>query len=99
MTTGVVMERMTECPLCKGSGCVVCHESGVVKQRNLDRAQEPLPDDDGWSDAALLRLFRMVVVRRRVRKQHRARVQRWLAENEPESRLDALDREHRERGV
>jgi hypothetical protein len=88
---GGIVDRLVECPLCKGDGCVVCYGTGVVKQRNLDRARE----NSGWSEAALLRLWYMVTTpleRRRARiKAQRA----WLEQNEPPSRLDNLDWERR----
>jgi hypothetical protein len=92
------MDRLVECPLCKGLGCVICHETGVVKQRNLDRAREPLPDL-AWSEAALLRLWRMVVGPLVCRRERTRQQRRWLEEMDQQSpsRLDAEDK--RERGL
>jgi hypothetical protein len=92
---GGSVDRLVECPLCKGLGCVVCHETGVVKQRNLDRAREPA--DDGWSEAALMRLWRMIVGPMRCRRERTREQRRYLEQNESPSRLDDLDRKHKHR--
>lgn len=84
---GGSVDRLVECPLCKGDGCVVCYGSGVVKQRNLDRARE----DDG----ALLRLWELIAAPVRCRRERTREQRRYLEQNEPPSRLDNLDREHR----
>ena len=51
---GLVPE-MVKCPCCEG-GCVVCHDTGLVKRANLERAQE----DSVWPESALQRLYRLV---------------------------------------
>lgn len=95
MTSGVAMERMTECPLCKGEGshwgaggCPIC-VNGLVKQRNLDRSRE-----DAAGSLALLRFFELVGPVKRWRE--RTRQQRaWLEENDLPSKLDRADWDHR----
>lgn len=102
MTTGVVVERMTECPICKGqgslwgaSGCPVC-TNGMVKQRNLDRASEPLPGS-GWPVDALDRLWYMVTTRAQRRRIRNKAMRAYLEANDTPSNLDRLDRKPKHR--
>jgi hypothetical protein len=88
MTGGIVMEKMVSCPLCKGGGCAICRETGVVKQANVDRAR-----DGGWVG------FGPTLGQRW--REHRAKkawVRKMLEQYDSElSRLDREDR--RERGL
>jgi hypothetical protein len=78
---------LVECPLCKGQGCVICNETGFVKQRNLDRAREP-------DDAGLLRLWGMLTGPVRGRRERTRQQRAWLEAVDPPSRLDWEDRNH-----
>jgi hypothetical protein len=51
--------EMVECPCCARGGCVVCHNTGLVKKINLDRARE---DSTDWADASLRRLLSLALV-------------------------------------
>lgn len=92
ITTGVAMERMTECPLCKGEGsrwgaggCPIC-VNGLVKQRNLDRSRE-----DTAGSLALLRFCELLVAPVKRRRERTRQQRAWLEANDQPSRLDRAD--------